>query len=52
MIDIIYFQETYKRKQIMEIKEIDRKTNPIDTITKNKPCIAFTRLIDTNQIDL
>jgi hypothetical protein len=31
---------------------IDRETNPIDTITKSKPCVVFIRLINTNQIDL
>ena len=45
-------QQAYKRRQITEVKWINREANPIDAITKGKPYAALTRLININQIDL
>ena len=45
-------QQAYKQKQITKVKWINREANPTDAITKSKPCAAFTRLINTNQINL
>jgi hypothetical protein len=44
--------QAYKRRLITEIKWINGEANPADAITKGKPCLALTQLIDTNQIDL
>ena len=52
MIDIIYLRQSYKRREIAEVKWINRDSNPADTITKSKPLLALKRLINTNQIKL
>ena len=52
MIDIMCLRQAYERRQITEIKWIDGESNPADAMTKNKPCAALAKLIDTNQIDL
>ena len=51
MIDVMSLRQAYERRQITEIKWIDGEANPADAMTKNKPCTALQRLIDTNQID-
>ena len=48
MIDVIYLQQAYKQRQIMEVKWINGDTNPADAITKGKPCTALSQLIDMN----
>jgi hypothetical protein len=45
-------QQSYKRREIVEIKWINRGSNPIDAITKSKPCQVLKGLIDTNIIKL
>ena len=45
-------QQAYKRRQITKVKWIDGEANPADAITKDKPCAALIRLINTNQINL
>ena len=45
-------QQAYKRKQITEVKWINRNTNPTDAITKDKPYTALLQLIDTNRVKL
>jgi hypothetical protein len=52
MIDVMCLRQAYERRLITEVKWIDGETNPADAMTKGKPCLALTRLIDTNQIDL
>ena len=52
MIDIICLYQLYKRREIAEVKQIDRNSNFIDTMTKSKPLLALKWLIDTNQIEL
>ena len=52
MINIMCLRQAYERRQIMEVKWIDREANPADAMMKGKPCAALTRLINTNQIDL
>ncbi len=52
MIDIIYLRQSYERREIAEVKWIDRDSNPADTITKSNPLLALKRLINTNQIKL
>ena len=38
MVDLMYLQQLYKRREIVEIKWIDGGSNPIDAMTKSKPC--------------
>ena len=52
MINIICLWQAYKRKQIIEVKWINREANLADAIIKGKPYAALTRLININQIDL
>jgi len=52
MVNLIYLQQLYKRREIAEIKWIDGGSNPIDAITKSKPCQALKDLINTNIIKL
>src|SRR6266702_4116172 len=52
IVDLIYLQQLYKRREIAEIKWIDRGSNPIDAITKSRPCQALKDLINTNTVKL
>ena len=52
MINIMCLHQSYKRREIAEVKQIDKDSNPIDTITKSKPLSALKRLIDINRIEL
>ena len=45
-------QQSYKRREITEIKWIHRGTNPANTMTKSKPCPALKLLVDINKLDL
>jgi hypothetical protein len=45
-------RQSYERRQITEIRWIDRNSNPADAMTKTKPCAVLTDLIDTNKIDI
>ena len=44
--------QLYERCKIAEVKWIDRDSNPVDTMTKNKLLSALKQLIDTNYIKL
>ena len=44
--------QLYKRREIAEVKWINRDSNPADTITKSKLLLALRQLINTNQIKL
>jgi hypothetical protein len=52
MIDVICLRQAYERRQITKVKWIDRETNPVDTMTKGKPCTTLSQLIDTNRVEL
>jgi hypothetical protein len=41
IIDIICLHQLYKRRKIAKVKWINRDSNPIDAITKNKPLLAL-----------
>ena len=45
-------RQLYKRREIAEVKQINRNSNPTDAITKSKPSPALKQLINTNQIKL
>jgi hypothetical protein len=50
MIDIIALRQSYERREITEIRWIDRKDNPADTMTKSTLNKALEKLINTNQL--
>ena len=52
MIDIICLRQSYERKEIAEVKWINRDSNPADAMTKSKACPALKQLIDSNKVDL
>ena len=52
MIDVMCLRQAYKQRQVTKVKWIDGDTNPMDAMTKGKPCMALTQLIDTNWIKL
>lgn len=52
MIDVMCLRQAYERRLITEVKWIDGEANPADAMTKGKPCLALTNLVDTNRIDI
>ena len=52
MIDIICIRQSYERREITEILWIAGNKNPADAMTKEKPCDALQRLVETNKLDL
>ncbi|KAI0999449.1 hypothetical protein K3495_g8751 [Podosphaera aphanis] len=52
MIDLLCLRQSYERREITEILWIKGINNPADALTKEKPCNALQRLIETNKIDL
>jgi hypothetical protein len=51
MVDLMCLR-SYERREITEIKWIDRDNNPANAMTKSKPCQALRDLIDTNTVNL
>jgi hypothetical protein len=52
MIDLICLRQSYKRREIAEIRWIDENSNFADAMTKSKFCNALIKFIDTNIIEL
>ena len=52
MIDLMCLRQSYERREIMEVKWIDGENNPVDAMTKSKPCRALADVIDNNMINL
>jgi hypothetical protein len=52
MVDVMCLRQAYERRQITEVKWIEGESNPADAMTKGKPSVALTKLIDSNEIDL
>ena len=52
MVDLMCLQQLYKRREIAEIKWINRGSNPVDIMTKSRPYQALKDLIDTNTVKL
>jgi hypothetical protein len=50
IIDIIALRQSYERREITEIRWINRKDNPANTMTKSTLNKALKKLIDTNQL--
>jgi hypothetical protein len=51
-VDLICLRQAYKRREITEVKWIRGGNNPMDAITKAKPCQALKTLINTNKLNL
>ena len=52
IINIMVLRQSYKRKEIIEIQQIDRKDNPADAMTKSTPNKALEKFIDSNQLSV
>ena len=53
IINVLYLQQLYKRREITEVKWIAGDTNPADTITKGKGVSGVLKqLLNTNSIKL
>ena len=52
MVDIMCIRQSYERREISEIVWIPGDENPADAMTKDKPCEALQKLIETNRLEL
>lgn len=53
MINVLCLRQSYKRREIVEVKWIKGNTNPTDAFTKSKGVsTALGQLIDTNTVQL
>ena len=52
MVDLMCLRQFYKRREIVEIKQIDGGSNPVDAIIKLRPYQALKDLIDMNIVKL
>ena len=50
MIDIMSLRQSYEQREITEVRWIDGKDNPADSMTKSTPCTALKTLVNTNQL--
>jgi hypothetical protein len=50
MIDIIAIRQAYEKKELFEIRYINRQDNPIDTITKLLFNKILEKFVDTNKL--
>jgi hypothetical protein len=51
-IDLMWFRQSYKRREIAEIRWIDDNINSADAMIKFKFCNVLSSLIDTNSLNL
>lgn len=52
MIDVMSLRQSYKRREVTEVKWIHGHNNPADSMTKSKASAALKTVIDTNRINL
>jgi hypothetical protein len=52
MVDLMCLHQAYEQREITEVKWINGGNNPVDAITKAKPCQALRTLINTNKLNL
>jgi hypothetical protein len=52
IINIITIRQTYEKKELFKIRYINRRDNPIDTITKLLSNKALEKFIDTNELTI
>jgi hypothetical protein len=50
MIEIMALHQSYKRREIIEIRWINGSNNPADTMTKAEPNKALEKFITTNTL--
>ena len=48
----MYLYQLYKRRKIIEVKQIDSNSNSTNLITKGKASTALKKLINTNYLEL
>jgi hypothetical protein len=51
-VDLICLRQAYKQREIIEVKWIRGRNNPIDAMTKAKPYQALKTLININKLNL
>jgi hypothetical protein len=51
-VDLICLYQAYKRREIIEVKWISSRDNPVDAIIKAKSCQALKALININKLNL
>ncbi|KHJ30532.1 hypothetical protein EV44_g3546 [Erysiphe necator] len=52
MIDVMALRQSYEQREITEIRWIDGRDNPADSMTKGTPCVALKNFIDTNTLKI
>src|SRR5438045_6778171 len=52
MVDLMCLRQSYERREISEILWIRGDKNPADAMTKEKPCNALQKLMNTNKLAL
>ncbi len=52
MVDMISLRQSYKQREITEVKWIHEYHNPADSMSKTKPSTALKTLIDTKRINI
>ncbi|KAI0991590.1 hypothetical protein K3495_g16597 [Podosphaera aphanis] len=50
MIDVMAIRESYERRELAEIRWINGKDNPADSMTKANASSALQKLIETNEL--
>ena len=50
MIDVMAIRESYEREELAEIRWINGKDNPADSMTKVNATSALNKLIDSNEL--
>ena len=52
MINIIVLRQSYERRELTEIQQIEGDSNPVDAITKPKPNKCFKQLVLSNWLEI
>eukprot|EP00171_Calliarthron_tuberculosum_P004960 IDg4960t1 len=52
LIDLSLLREAFEKREISDVFWIPGNQNPADAFTKQSPCAALTRLLQTNKIDI
>lgn len=52
MVDMMNLRQSYKKREITEVKQIHRQHNPADSMTKTNPSSNLKMLIDSNLINI
>jgi hypothetical protein len=52
MINIIAIRQAYEKKELFEIRYINKQDNPIDTITKLLSNKILEKFINTNELTI